>query len=33
MSLREQWGMDGRDAGAATRWAIDILLQQLRKRP
>ena len=33
MSLREQWGMDGREAGAATRWAIDILLQQLRKKP
>jgi AcrR family transcriptional regulator len=33
MSLRDQWGMDGREAGAATRWAIDTLLQQLRKKP
>lgn len=30
MSLRDQWGMNGREAGAATRWAIDILLQHLR---
>lgn len=33
MSLRDQWGMDGREAGAATRWAIDVLLQHLRKKP
>lgn len=33
MSLREQWGMDGREAGAATRWAIDIVLEHLRKKP
>jgi AcrR family transcriptional regulator len=33
MSLRDQWGLDGREAGAATRWAIDILLQHLRKKP
>lgn len=33
MSLREQWGMDGREAGAATRWALDILIQHLRKSP
>lgn len=32
MSLREQWGLDGREAGTATRWAIDILLQHLRKK-
>jgi AcrR family transcriptional regulator len=31
MSLRDQWGLDGREAGAATRWAIDILLQNLRR--
>lgn len=31
MSLRDQWGMDGREAAEATRWAIDVLLQQLRK--
>lgn len=33
MSLREQWDMDGREAAAATRWAIDILLEQMRKKP
>jgi AcrR family transcriptional regulator len=33
MSLREQWAMDGREAAAATRWAIDSLLQQLRRKP
>jgi AcrR family transcriptional regulator len=33
MSLREQWNMDGREAGAATRWAIDIILEHLRKKP
>jgi AcrR family transcriptional regulator len=33
MSLREQWGMDGREAATATRWAIDQLLQNLRKKP
>lgn len=32
MSLRDQWGMDGREAAEATRWAIDVLLQQLRKK-
>ena len=32
MSLRDQWGLDSREAGAATRWAIDILLQHLRKK-
>jgi AcrR family transcriptional regulator len=32
MSLRDQWAMDGREAAAATRWAIDSLLQQLRKK-
>lgn len=31
MSLREQWGLDGPQAAAATRWAIQILLQHLRK--
>jgi AcrR family transcriptional regulator len=33
MSLREQWGFDGPQAGAATRWAIEIILQHLRKSP
>jgi AcrR family transcriptional regulator len=33
MSLREQWGFDGRQAAAATRWAIEILLDHLRKKP
>ena len=33
MSMREQWGFDGREAAAATRWAIDTLLDQLRKKP
>lgn len=33
MSLREQWAMDGREAASATRWAIDLLLQHLRKKP
>lgn len=26
LSLREQWGMDGPEAAAATRWAIDALV-------
>lgn len=32
MSLREQWGFDGQEAATATRWAIDIILEQVRKR-
>ncbi len=32
LSLREQWGMDGKQAGAATRWAIDILLRHLKEK-
>jgi AcrR family transcriptional regulator len=32
MSLREQWGLDGTSAAAATRWAIDTLLADLRRR-
>lgn len=31
MSLREQWGLNGRESAAATRWAIDTLLKQLRR--
>lgn len=31
MSLREQWGLEGREAAAATRWAIDTLLENLRR--
>lgn len=33
LSLREQWGLDGPQAAAATRWAIQIILQHLRKSP
>jgi len=33
MSLREQWGFDGQEAAAATRWTIDIILEHLRKKP
>lgn len=32
MSLRDQWGLDGREAAATTRWAIDILVHQLRNK-
>jgi AcrR family transcriptional regulator len=32
MSLREQWDFDGREAAAATRWAIDILVDHLRRK-
>jgi AcrR family transcriptional regulator len=32
MSLREQWGLDGREIGAATRWAIEALLAELRRK-
>jgi AcrR family transcriptional regulator len=32
MSLREQWGLDGREIGAATRWAIETLLAELRRK-
>jgi len=32
MSLREQWGLDGREIGAATRWAIETLLADLRRK-
>ena len=31
-SLREQWGMSGAEAGRATQWAIDIIIQSLRKK-
>lgn len=33
MSMREQWDLDGREIGAATRWAIDTLLAELRSKP
>jgi AcrR family transcriptional regulator len=29
-SMREQWGLNGRSAGKATRWAIEVLLDELR---
>jgi len=29
-SLREQWGLEGKAAGRATKWALEVLLQQLR---
>lgn len=32
MSLREQWDLDGREIGAATRWAIECLLADLRRK-
>lgn len=32
-SLREQWGMDGEEAGAATLWLIDLLLNHLGRTP
>ena len=32
MSLRDQWGLDGRETGAATRWAIETLLAELRSK-
>lgn len=32
MSLRDQWGLDGREIGVATRWAIDTLLAELRRK-
>jgi AcrR family transcriptional regulator len=32
-SLREQWGLGGRGAGKATKWALEVLLQQLRSIP
>ncbi|MGE0829386.1 MAG: TetR/AcrR family transcriptional regulator, partial [Hyphomonadaceae bacterium] len=31
-SLREQWGLNGKAAGKATRWAIEALLQDLRRK-
>jgi hypothetical protein len=31
MSMREQWGLDGQQAAAATRWAIETLLLHLRR--
>jgi AcrR family transcriptional regulator len=30
-SLREQWGLNGKAAGKATKWAIEILLEDLRR--
>jgi hypothetical protein len=33
MALREQWQMDGGEAAAATRWALDVLLANLRRQP
>lgn len=33
MSLREQWGLDGGEAAAATRWAIESLIHNLGKKP
>lgn len=32
-SLREQWGLEGRAAGKATKWALEVLLQQLMSAP
>lgn len=30
-SLREHWGLDGKAAGKATKWAIETLLKELRR--
>jgi AcrR family transcriptional regulator len=32
-SLREQWGMDGGEAGEATLWLIDLIVSHLGKNP
>ena len=32
-SLREQWGMDGREAGEATLWLIDLIVSHLGRKP
>jgi AcrR family transcriptional regulator len=32
-SLREQWGLNGKAAGKATKWAIEILLKDMRSKP
>jgi hypothetical protein len=29
-SLREQWDMSGKTAGKATKWAIEVILKELR---
>lgn len=31
-SLREQWDLDGKAAGKATKWAIEVLLKELRSQ-
>jgi AcrR family transcriptional regulator len=32
-SMQEQWDLSGTEAGAATRWALDILFNALRRNP
>jgi AcrR family transcriptional regulator len=32
-SLREQWRLTGEEAGAATRWAMETLIKNLRRKP
>ena len=32
-SLREQWGMDGSEAGEATLWLIDLIVSHLGRNP
>jgi len=32
-AMRDQWGLDGEDAGKAAAWAVGVLLEELRRNP
>jgi AcrR family transcriptional regulator len=32
-AMREQWGLDGNEAGKAAAWAVRVLMDELRRNP
>jgi AcrR family transcriptional regulator len=32
-AMRDQWGLDGVEAGKAAAWAVDVLVSELRRNP
>jgi uncharacterized protein YfaT (DUF1175 family) len=32
-AMRDQWGLDGEEAGKAAAWAVRVLIDELRNNP
>ena len=32
-AMKDQWGLDGEEAGKAAAWAVSVLLDELRRNP